>query len=200
MFARVTSSRRGAARLRRSAAGLVRASPDDEPEGERQQGEDPPGDASDAATSPWQVRSKSVSNPMRSSIIIIVPATRPGEISRHRQRSTFSAPSGSIAAPLLLSRNALVILPTALSTPSGTIRHRVGAGQVTQRSITKARAGGSGKPLGRETPTTVSYSQRNDRAAIPRQTTSQPARIARSAPSGATCVPFTMTCRRASPR
>lgn len=44
------------------------------------------------------------------------------------------------------------------------------------------------------------YSQRNDRAAIARQTTSQPVRIARSMPSGATWVPFTMTCRMASPR
>jgi len=46
----------------------------------------------------------------------------------------------------------------------------------------------------------ASYSQRNDRAEIARQTTSQPVRIARSTPSGATCVPLTMTCRSASPR
>jgi len=55
--------------------------------------------------------------------------------------------------------------------------------------------------LGRSpTPRPVAYSQRNVRAAIVRQTTSQPVRIARSMPSGATCVPFTMTCRIASPR
>ena len=44
------------------------------------------------------------------------------------------------------------------------------------------------------------YSQRNDRAAMARHTTSQPVRTATSTPSGATWVPLTMTCRRASPR